>query len=117
MPPKGVGFSDPLSGTLKLRNCRLRRSDRSILLLHLNDRPAMGALADLLVLIVRFHPEAKLAAVDLQEFGSDRDLLTLGRGAEVLDVDLEADSRVPLGEVALHGLDTRAFHQADHRWC
>src|SRR5882762_7407118 len=88
---------------LILRNCRLHRSGRSILLLHLNDSSAMGALADLLVLVVRLDLEAKLAAVNLQELGSNRDLLALGRGAEVLDVDLEADCRVPFGEMGLHG--------------
>src|SRR5262245_38188689 len=77
----------------------------------------MGPLADLLVLIVRLALEAKLAAVDLQELRPNGDLLALGRGAEVLDVDFEADRRVPLWEMCLHRLDSSAFHQADHRWC
>jgi len=88
---------------------------RSILLLHLDDRPAVGAVADLLVLIVRLDLEAQLAAVDLQQLGSDRNRLALGRGAEVLDVDLEPDRRVPLGEVVLHGLDCPAARNMDPR--
>jgi hypothetical protein len=68
----------------------------------------MGALADLLVLVARFDLEAKLAAVDLQELGSDDDRLALGRGAEVLDVDFEADRRMSLWEMGLSGLDSRA---------
>src|SRR5262245_39636373 len=90
---------------------------RSILLLHLNDRPAMGTLADLLVLVVCLDLEAKLATVDLQQLGSHLDLLALGRGGEVLDVDLETDRRLPRGQMRLHGLDARAFHEPNHRWC
>src|SRR6185369_10607180 len=81
----------------------------SILLLHLNDRSAVSALADLLVLVVRLDLEAKLATVDLQEFSLGRDLLAFGGRAEVLDVDLEADRRMTLGEMRLDRLDGRAF--------
>ena len=42
----------------------------------------MGAVADLLVLVMRLDLEAKLAAVNFQELGSDRDFLALGRGAD-----------------------------------
>src|SRR5690606_16792426 len=64
--------------------------ERSGLALDGDDRPAMGAFADLLVLVVRLDLEAQLAAVDLEQLGPHRHLLALGRGAEVLDVDLEA---------------------------
>src|SRR5687768_13890840 len=63
------------------RRNRQRRSGCSSLL-HLDDRPAVGAVANFLVLIVRLDLEAQLAAVDLQQLGPDPDLLALGRGAE-----------------------------------
>src|SRR6516165_2352081 len=54
-----------------------------------HDGAAMGALANLLVLVVCLDLEAELATVDLQQLGAHRDLLALRRGAEVLDVDLK----------------------------
>src|SRR5690348_15358517 len=79
-----------------------------------NDRPAVGTIADLLILIVGFHLEAELATIDFEQLGPYRDRLAFCRGAEVLDVDLKADGGVPIGEMGLHRLDAGALHQADH---
>src|SRR5436853_2431518 len=75
----------------------------------------MSAFADLLVLVVRLDLEAEFAAIHLEQFGAYRHLLAFRRGAEVLDVDLEAHGGVPFGKMRLHRLDAGALHQADHR--
>src|SRR5437763_1441847 len=58
----------------------------------------MSAFADLLVLVVRLDLEAEFAAIHLEQFGAYRHLLAFRRGAEMLDVDLEAHGGVPVGE-------------------
>src|SRR5215475_13648578 len=79
------------------------------------DGAAMGPFANLLGLIVCLDLEAKLATIDLEELGANRNLLAFRCRAEVLDVDLEADGGVPLGQMRLYSLDARALHQPDHR--
>src|SRR5262245_12192443 len=82
-----------------------------------DDRPAMRAIANLLVLVVGFNLEADLATIDLHKLGAHRDLLAFWRGAKMLDVDFKADRGVPLGQMGLHRLDAGALHQADHARC
>src|SRR5580700_3433537 len=75
----------------------------------------MSAFANLLVLVVRLDLEAEFATIHLEQLGAYRDLLAFGRGAEMLDVHLEAYGGVPLGEMRLDGLDAGTLHQTDHR--
>src|SRR4051794_1938526 len=60
--------------------------------------------------------EAELAAVDdLAQGRADRAIRSLERGRDVLDADLEADRRTPLGK-ALDRQDRGAvLHHPDHR--
>src|SRR6476619_1097476 len=90
---------------------------KSTLALNGDDGAAMGAFADLLVLVVRLDLEAKLAAIHLEQLGAHCHLLAFRRGPEMLDVHLEAHGGVSFGEMCLDGLDAGAFHQPDHRWC
>src|SRR5258708_5538957 len=92
----------------------VREAAASVLALNGYDGAAMRAFADLLVLVVRLDLEAEFATVDLEQFGAYRHLLAFRRGAEVLDVHLEADGGVPFGEMRLYGLDAGALHQTDH---
>src|SRR4030095_5219502 len=97
-------------------NTRLAGPEGSAMALNCYDRPAMGTIPNLLVLIVGFNLEAQLATIDFEQLGPYRHLLALRRGTEVLDVDLKADGGVPVGQMGLHRLDARALHQADHGW-
>src|SRR5260370_20090360 len=76
----------------------------------------MSALADLLGLVGRLDLEAEFATIHLEQLGAYRHLLAFRRGAEMLDVHLEAYGGVPFGEMRLDGLDAGTLHQADHRW-
>src|SRR5262245_19466675 len=94
------------------RECQWRDRRGSARALNWYDGAAMGTFANLLILVVGLDLEPELAAVDLEKLGADRDLLALRRGAEVLDVDFEADGGVPVGEMSLHRLDASALHQS-----
>src|SRR5258708_9772590 len=76
----------------------------------------MSAFANLLVLVVRLDLEAEFATIHLEQFSAYRHLLAFRRGAEVLDVHLEAYGGVPFGEMRLYGRDAGTLHQTDHRW-
>ena len=98
------------------KNTAMAEPSGSAMALNCDDRPAVGTIPNLLVLIVGFNLEAELATIDFEQFGPYRDLLAFRRGAEVLDVHLEAYGGVPFGEMRLHGLDAGPLHQTDHRW-
>src|SRR5258708_21546267 len=94
----------------------VREAAASVLALNGYDGAAMRAFADLLVLVVRLDLESQFATIDLEQFGAYRHLLAFRRGAEVLDVHLEAYGGGPFGAMRLHGLDAGPLHQADPRW-
>src|SRR5262245_57397933 len=76
----------------------------------------MGAIANLLILVVRLDLESELVPINLEQLGTHRHLLAFWSSAKMLDVDLEADGGVPFGQICLYGLDAGALHQPDHRW-
>src|SRR5437016_2807744 len=81
-----------------------------------NDCTPVGAIANLLLLVVRLDLESKLTPINLEQLGAHRDLLAFWGRSEMLDVHLEADGGVPFGQICLHGLDAGTLHQPDHRW-
>src|SRR6516165_1160941 len=95
---------------------RRSRLSRSALTLNGNDGAPMGAFANLLVLVLGLNLEPKLAPIHLEQLGAHRHFLAFWGGSEMLDVHLEADGGVPLGQICLYGLDAGTLHQPDHRW-
>src|ERR1700747_2261660 len=81
-----------------------------------NDCAPMGAIANLLILVVCLDLKSQLAPIHLEQLGAHRHLLAFWGGSEMLDVHLEADGGVPFGQICLYGLDAGTLHQPDHRW-
>src|SRR5215472_17737304 len=67
---------------------------RSAFALNADDGAPMGAIANLLVLVVCLDLESQLAPIHLEQLGAHRHLLALRGGSEMLDMHLEADGGV-----------------------
>src|SRR3954471_23883797 len=81
----------------------------------LHDPPLVGADADRAVALEHLDVEAPLALVDdLAQRGARHAARPLGRPGDVLDADLEAHRRLPVGELLEREERRRALHHGDH---
>src|SRR3954447_4524840 len=81
----------------------------------LHDPPLVGADADRAVAFEHLDVEAPFALVDdLAQRGARDAARPLGRPGDVLDADLEAHRRVPVGQLLEREERRRALHHGDH---